>query len=255
MLPILQLGPLTLRTPGLALLAGLWLALELASREGVRQGLDPDQIYNLGFSSMAAGVLGARLAFVLSHLSLYSRIIPWTRALGTVFSPTSGTEVGWVGLLIGLIVATGLARRWRMPPLSLLDALAVGGAIMVVAVGIAALLGGWMVGVPSTLPWAIRLQGMTRHPTQAYFALAGLAALLAVMRLRRSGPHPPGMVAQVVALALGVGVLLIEPLRADSPVIGPGVRLPAVVALGVIVAAMAGFAARAPAAAEDAHQA
>lgn len=246
MLPILQLGPLTLRTPGLVLLAGLWLALEMASREGARRGLDPDRIYNLGFGGVAAGVLGARLAFVLGHLGLYARITPWTRALGAAFSPTAGTEVGWAGLLIGLAVAGWMVRRRRMPLLPLLDALAVGGMVTAAAVGVAALLGGWMIGAPAALPWAIRLQGAMRHPTQAYFALAALAALAVAWRMRRRGPYPPGVAAQVVAIVFALAVLLIEPLRADSPTIGPGLRLPAVVALGVLVAALAGFAARAP---------
>ncbi len=48
MLPILQIGPLTLRTPGLTLLAGLWIGLEVASREGARRGIDPNKVYNLG---------------------------------------------------------------------------------------------------------------------------------------------------------------------------------------------------------------
>jgi hypothetical protein len=50
---------------------------------------------------------------------------------------------------------------------------------------------------------------------------------------------------------LSLAVLLIEPLRADSPVLIAGVRTLQVIALGVLVAALAGFAWRAPAAQPD----
>jgi phosphatidylglycerol:prolipoprotein diacylglycerol transferase len=265
MLPILQIGGLSLRTPGLALLAGLWVGLEVSSREGMRRGISGDHLYNVAFYGLIAGVLGARLAFVAAHLKLYISITPWTRALTSAFALATGTEIAWAGLLIGLAVAAFFTYRWQIDPLDLADSLAPGVAIVAISIGLANLLSGNMLGIETRLPWAIPLRGADRHPTQVYFALVAALALVATLRLRATrsatGKHsgkaklraesaigfPPGMVMQVVLLILSAGILLIEPLRADSPVLGTGIRLWMVVAVVMMVAMLAGFAARAPA--------
>jgi len=264
MLPILQIGGLSLRTPGLALLAGLWIGLEVASREGMRRGISGDRLYNVAFYGLIAGILGARLAFVIAHLNLYLSITPWTRALTSAFALATGTEISWAGVLIGLAVAAFFTWHWQLDPLDLADSLAPGLSIVAMGIGLANLLSGNMIGVESRLPWAIPLRGADRHPVQIYFMLVAALALFAALRLRapqaasgnrrgkakqRAGTvtdTPPGTVMQIVLLILSAGILLIEPLRADSPVIGAGIRAWMVVAVVVIVAMLAGFAARAP---------
>jgi prolipoprotein diacylglyceryltransferase len=265
MLPVLQVGPLTIRTPGLVLLAGLWIALELAAREGARRGIDEDRINNLSLMMLAAGVIAARLAFVLFHLDLYTRITPPTRAVFAVLALSPGTEVWWIGLLAAFGVAVRAVRRHDLPPLDLADSYALAIPAITVAVGLANLLGGGMLGLPTAFPWAITMGGAPRHPVSLLLALIGAAALALALRFRapepargvRSGKAkqrareaapavPPGFLTQIVALVLSTGILLIEPLRADSPVIGPGLRIWQIGALVVLVAALAGFALRAP---------
>ncbi len=268
MLPILQLGPLTIRTPGLVLLAGLWIALEFVSREGARRGIDGDRIYNLSLTMLAAGVIASRLAFVLFHLDLYTRITPPTRAVFAVLALSSGTEVWWIGLLAAFGVAVRAVRRHDLPPLDLADSYALAIPAMTIAIGLANLLGGGMLGLPTGLPWAITLGGAPRHPVPLLLALIGAAALALALRFRAPEPTrgkrsgrarqrahrdappavPPGFLTQIVALALSTGILLIEPLRADSPTIGPGLRIWQIAALVVLTASLAGFALRAPAA-------
>jgi phosphatidylglycerol:prolipoprotein diacylglycerol transferase len=251
MLPVLQVGPLAIRTPELPLLAGLWIALEFASREGARRGIHPDRVYNLSLLMLAAGVIAARIGFVLFHLDLYMRITPWTRAAFAVFAVSSGTEVWWIGLLAALGAAVRAVRRHDLSPLDLADSFAPAVAVMAIAIGLANLLGGGMLGGPTGLPWAITLGGAPRHPVALLLALTGGVALMLVLRRRARResrpPAPPGALIQLVALVLSVGILLIEPLRADSPVIGPGLRAWQIGALVVLVAALAGFALRAPA--------
>jgi phosphatidylglycerol:prolipoprotein diacylglycerol transferase len=247
MLPVLQIGPLSIRTPGLVLLAGLWAALEVASREGVRRGIDGNKVYNLGFYALVVGVLGARMGFVLFNAVLYARITPLTRFVGSVLSPTPGTEVPWVGVLLAAVVVAYLIRRWRLDPLALADSFAPAFAILGIAIGLATLLSGDMYGVETRLPWAINLWGAARHPTQLYLALACAGNLALLLRLRsKEDALPPGMLFQVSLVILSLTVLLVEPLRADSPVLAAGVRTWQVIALGVLAAALVGFAWRAP---------
>lgn len=271
MLPVVQIAGLTLRTPGLAFLAGLWIGLEVSSREGMRRGISGDRLYNVAFYSLIAGVLGARLAFVITHLNLYTSITPFMRMVLSIVALAPGTEIGWAGVLVGLGVAAYFTRRWNLAPLDLADALAPGVAILAIGVGLANLLSGEMYGVETQLPWGIPMWGSIRHPTQIYFMLVAGGALFAALRLRSSEPvrskrsgkakkhrkegtaqrdYPAGFVMQIVLIVLSAGMLLIEPLRADSPVIGDGIRVWLIVSVAVITAMMGVFAFRAPARAE-----
>ena len=118
MLPLLQIGGLTIRTPGLALLAGLWIGLEVASREGIRRGIDGEKLYSLGFYALIAGILGARFGFVLLNLDLYTGITPWTRALLSVFALAPGTESPWAGVLVA--VGVDVAKTTEMSSMRML---------------------------------------------------------------------------------------------------------------------------------------
>jgi len=276
MLPILQIGPLTLRTPGLALLGGLWFGLELASRAGTRRGISEDHIYNLGFFTLLAGVLGARLGFVLTHFKLYTGITPPGRALLSVFALSTGTETLWAGLLAASAVAVYLVHRWKLPVSALLDSYAPGIALFVIALGIANLFSGDWYGVETRLPWAITLWGASRHPTQIYLALAGLLTLGLLLRREHrvfadhmpgkrgskakaqvrtaQAPPQPGVSILTLSLMLSLTLLLIEPLRADSPVIFGNIRTWQVAALGTLVATLLAHSMKAPLQLTDADQ-
>jgi phosphatidylglycerol:prolipoprotein diacylglycerol transferase len=194
------------------------------------------------------GLLAARLSFVIVHSATYLKITPWDRALGAAFSLTPGTEIAPLGILAALAVVSLLVRRWRLSPLNAIDAYSAGFATLGIAIGAAALLGGDMYGVETNLPWAIQLWGGHRHPVQVYFMLACAANLAILWRIekQRGKTLPPGMLGQLFAVMMGLTLLLLEPLRADSPVIFGNIRLLEVIGLAGLVAALVGFALRAP---------
>jgi len=245
MLPVLQLGPLAIRVPGLVVLAGLWLGLEAASRAGSRRDLSPDRIYALGFWSIAGGAIAARAGFVLANQSIYQQIQPAERALLSIISPAPGTEIEWIGLLASLAIAALLATRWKIPPLDLADAFTPGLAVMAIGVSIANLLSGEAYGVETALPWGVDLWGAHRHPVQVYTGLAFAAIFVGLWRCQ-TRPSPAGTLAQWFLILSGVTVLLIEPLRADSPTLWAGIRTPQVIALIVMLIGLGAFIYRAP---------
>jgi phosphatidylglycerol:prolipoprotein diacylglycerol transferase len=245
MLPLLQLGPVSIRAPGLVVLASLWLGLELASRAGSQRGLNPDRIYTIGFWSVVGGALAARAAFVLANLSIYQNIQPATNVLLSVISPALGTEIEWVGLLASLAIAALLIAHWKVPPLDLADAFTPGLAVMAVGASIANLFSGQAYGIETSLPWGIDLWGTRRQPIQIYTGLAFAVVSLILWRRQRL-LYPAGMQAQWFLILSGVVVLLIEPLRADSPTLWAGIRTPQVIALIAMVSGLGGFALRAP---------
>ena len=62
MFPYLRLGPFIIPMASLALLAGLWVGLPLIEREAVRLKINASTLSNVIFSSLLAGLVGARLA-------------------------------------------------------------------------------------------------------------------------------------------------------------------------------------------------
>jgi prolipoprotein diacylglyceryltransferase len=212
-------------------------------------------VYSIGLAAIISGVIGARLGFVLVNLSLYVSISPWTEALRSAFSLAPGTEIGWMGVLLAAAVVMLLIRRWQVPPLALLDAFAPAAAIMILFIGLANLLSGDMAGMPTSLPWGIWLWGMKRHPTQILLMLAGVVILIILWRLgglKGAGNRSdaldarPSFYAQIVLIMLAVAILLIEPLRADSPVVFDGIRTWQVIGLTGLLIGLSGFMLTAP---------
>lgn len=248
MLPFVQVGPLTLRTPGLALLAGFWIGLEISSRFGRRRGICDDVVYNVGFWVVLGAVLAARFVYVLLNLGVYTGIEPLGRGLLAVIAPVPGNENPIAGVLVGIGIFIYLARRNGVDLLTLLDAFVPTIALMAAAIGLSNLFGGDLYGIEANIPWSIELWGAERHPTQLYLFGAGLLILASQMWLeyRSDSDLEPGAVFQIGMLALGAALLLIEPFRADSPVILDGIRLWQVIALGVMLLSLSGFVVRSP---------
>lgn len=67
-LPSIGIGPLSIRTFGITVAAGVILGAWIAARHAERHGIARETTYRLGMRMVLFGVVGARLTFVLSHL-------------------------------------------------------------------------------------------------------------------------------------------------------------------------------------------
>lgn len=231
MLPVLQLGPLAVQVPGLVLLAGVWIGTTVAERWARRLGLSPALIANMIFYALIAGLLGARLGYVLRFLSLY------LEAPLAVLSLNPSTLSLPDGLLVGIVVAFVYGQRKGLPLWSTLDALAPALAVFSIALGVAHLASGDAFGQPTDLPWAIELWGDSRHPTQIYEVLLGGGVLYAVWRAGASRLFPGAVfltwAALQSAVRLGLGGL-----RGDSVIVLGILRRGQLVAFAILLAAM-----------------
>ena len=72
MYPTLLIGTVAIPTYPLLMLIALWAGLWLAARRADRLGLDGDHVYNAGLYGLIAGIIGARLWFVLAHWENYA---------------------------------------------------------------------------------------------------------------------------------------------------------------------------------------
>lgn len=231
MLPVIQIGPLALQTPGLIILLGFWLALEMAGRQGARHGLNRNVISSAGFYGALTGIVGARLGYVIQHWPVYRENLLGVLALNPqTLQPAAG-------LLAGVVVAGLYLRRRGVPLRPLLDAATPGLAVFVSALALANFASGEAFGAETSVPWAIYLWNAPRHPVQLYELAGGLVILLLLWQAGRDVPTPGLLFLLFVAL-YGGARLLLEPFRASSAAIFGGLRAAQVTGLGATLAAL-----------------
>lgn len=181
MMPILRIGPLSLPAPELAIIlsvyAGLWL-METWLR---RQGRNPDAQSNLVLFSLGAFILGGRLGYIGQHWAAFAGNPADMLSLNRdLFDPFFGTAAAVVFALV-------LAQRKQMPPALTLTALSLFAAAVLVGADLAAYASGSAYGSASSLPWAVDLYGMRRHPSQVYQLLLDLLGIGAWLLLLSRG--------------------------------------------------------------------
>lgn len=236
MLPILPVGPLAIPVPSLVILIGLWLGLTLAEKYAPRFGIKPADLYNLVLLMLLAGMLGARLAYVLRYPTAFAG------NLGSIFSLNLGLLDPLGGVVIALLIGVIYGQRKHLSLWSTLDALTPLLAVFMLAQGVAHLASGAAFGAPADLPWTIELWGAHRHPSQVYEVLAAALILALIwpgrglIRPARSGVYFLGF------LALSAGArLFLEAFRGDSQVILAGLRSAQVIAWAILALCLLGI--------------
>jgi prolipoprotein diacylglyceryl transferase len=234
MFPILQLGPLAIQVPGLILLVGVWIALNLVEREAPRYKLSAGTLSNLILVGLIAGIVGARLWYAVRFIDVYIE-----NPL-SLFSLNPSTLAAEEGMLTGLITAVVYGGRKDLRLLQTLDVLTPGLAVFGLALGFSHLSSGDAFGAPSSLPWAIELWGEGRHPTQVYEILVALLSLALVWRIRKWKVFSGFLFLSWLGLA-ALSRLLIEGFRGDSVIVFGSLRSAQVVSLVVLVLVMVGM--------------
>ncbi|MDO8362885.1 MAG: prolipoprotein diacylglyceryl transferase [Actinomycetota bacterium] len=229
---VLHLGPLDIHAYGLMIALGVVAAVWLAGRRMEAAGVGTrDDMSSIAVWAVSAGVLGARLYYIVTDKSL-----PWKHPDRWIKVWEGGLGIPG-GLLAGIVVAMIVAERRGVSPGGLFTA-AAPAVPLAQAIG---RIGNWwnqeLYGRPTTLPWGLEIDdqhlpssgeypsGTLFHPTFLYEALwnLGLMALLIVigkrMKLR------PGRLLVIYVLGYAIGRFWIEGLRIDSANAAGGWRL------------------------------
>lgn len=231
MLPTILIGSIALPTYPLLLLVALWAGMWLAAYRAQYLSLDGDHVYNAGLYGLLAGIIGARVWFVLSHWENYAPNL--TQALSLSRSALSVGE----GLIIAGLVVLIYLQRNKVPLGDFFDAAAPGLALALIIGSIGALLGGEALGLPADLPWAVEIGGTARHPIQVYEAGAALLILVILFVGRRWRPWPGFQFWLFVALH-SFSRLLLEIFRARPYLINDGYLAVQILALAALVVAL-----------------
>ena len=219
--PILfSFGPFHLYSYGLMLAIGFLAAMAFAERQAQAAKLDPQKIQTLGLVSLIAGLVGARIGYILLNLPFFMD------QPAEIFRVDHGGLVFYAGLLAGVAAGIFQIRKSKLPLWVTLD-LMIPSVVLAHAFGrVGCFLNGCCYGKPSTLPWVVRFPGdlVARYPTQLY----EVAALLAIFfLLRRVGGRStrPGTVVLIYGLAYGTWRFFVEFLRGDNPIVGGGLTV------------------------------
>lgn len=186
---IFEWGPIHVRSYGLmlavAFLVGTWLGL----REARRLKLDEDKLVTVILVVLVASVLGARTLYVIEHVGEFRR--QWTG----VFALWQGGLTLYGGVVAGTVAGLLAAKRLDLPMWSVADALTPSLALGTMFGRIGCYLNGCCYGHPTDVPWGVTFPpdsfaglefgNALIHPSQLYFALAGLALFALTWLVRR----------------------------------------------------------------------
>ncbi len=217
----IPIGPLDIHIYGLLIGAGVIAAISITTRRYEARGGSGSDIEKILIRAVIWGFLGARLAYVSTHLSRFEG--EWWK----VIAIWEGGLALFGGLTAGSVTAILLLRRRGLDYRPLIDSAAVG---IPVAQGI----GRWgnyfnqeLFGTPTDLPWALEIDPARRpaayadaatfHPTFLYESLWNLAVVVPLLIwLDRRKVLPPGGLFLVYAILYAIGRFGLELIRTDT---------------------------------------
>lgn len=210
-----KLGPLTVRWYGVIICLSILAAIAVAHQETKRERLNPDELLNLVLLLIPAGVIGARLYYVIMHWPRYAQ------NLAEIPMIWKGGLAIHGGILLAVLAIWLYCRHKKMSFLRWAD-------IIVLGVILAQALGRWgnyvnaeLYGpvieegsVWSWIPFQVFAEGAYHHPTFFYeflWDLLGFFLLFVLIRRR----HRVGSIFGIYLIFASFGRFFIELLRTD----------------------------------------
>lgn len=222
MIKFLPLGPLRIPTYGLMLAIAAIVATWLVEMEFRRKKLGKNVGWDSAVVAIIAGVIGARINFLIEHPELVRQSLGHALLSGAGLTWYGGFALGLVGVLI----------YWRVRKVKLLDgldavapALALGYAIGRIGCQLS---GDGDYGRPSTLPWAMSYArglvwpkeyveaGIRVHPTPVYEILLMTGVFVLLWTWRKKAAR--GVIFAAYLAGQGLERFLVEFVRRNPPV-------------------------------------
>jgi prolipoprotein diacylglyceryl transferase len=216
----IDLGPFSLRYYGLAIALGVLAAVWLARRRYAAVGGDPVVVDAVAGWTVAAGLVGARIGYVLPRLDRFA-----TNPLDAL--AIWGGGLTFFGALAGGLLGAAWALRRRGVPIGLFVTVAAP------AIPLAQAIGRWgnyfnqeLYGRSTDLPWALEVEPAHRvapyeaaetfHPAFLYESLWNLALVAVLLWVDRRYELRRGGLFFVYLVGYGIGRFWIELLRVDT---------------------------------------
>ena len=208
---------LEIRWYAICIVLGIIAAVILCMKRTPIYGIEPeDRVLDMVLWVIPIGVVGARLYYCLFEWDSYK-----DDPISILYIHQGGLAIHG-GLIFGLITAAIIAKKWGHGILKWMDLIAPG-----IAIGQA--IGRWgnyfnseAHGTPTTLPWAIEVNGELVHPTFLYESIwcLLLCIFLCVFEKKRKKAFD-GQIICLYVILYSVERYFVEGLRTDSLWIGP----------------------------------
>ncbi|ARJ07583.1 prolipoprotein diacylglyceryl transferase [Cnuibacter physcomitrellae] len=219
-----QLGPLTVHTYALCILAGIAAAIVITGRRMTARGAPSGFVLDVAMWAVPLGIIAARFYHVFTHVNDY--FYPGAN-LWNVFAIWDGGNALYGSMLGGAVGIAIACRRAGVRFLSFADALAPG---MLIAQSLGRL-GNWfnheLFGLPTTLPWGLQIEstnpkfpadlpaGTLFHPLFAYEIVWNLVGVVIIVLLERRFDLRWGRTIAVYLIWYGLGRSWLEAIRID----------------------------------------
>jgi len=210
-IPYLRLGAWNISTHGLLIAAGFLTAELLARREARRRGLSADIVDDAAIVAVLAGLIGARLVYILilgRGMGFVEMLEVWRGGLSS-----------HGGYIFGILAGLSYFKFKKVDILNYADAV-IPYMLIGWAIGRVGCFLNWdSYGKITNVAWAVVVGNEPRHPTQLYesfgysaaFALTRLKAVRAFWKDRRKGSEA------ALALMLFAFVRFIVDFYRDDP--------------------------------------
>ena len=221
---------------GLLVGLGMVAAVVLSYRRAPRHGLESERVLDVLIWSIPAGVVGARLYYVIFQWDQYKG------DLKSILNIRGGGLAIHGGILVGVGLGVLLLKYvWKEDVLAYVDLCMPG-----VALGQA--IGRWgnyfnqeAYGRETSLPWSMLINGRQVHPTFLYESVWCLLLCAFLVWLADSGRQKfKGQILCLYLMLYSVERFFVEGLRTDSLMIGP-LRQAQVISLVLFAAGVAGY--------------
>jgi prolipoprotein diacylglyceryl transferase len=216
----IPIGPLRITFYGIFVATGVAVAWWLTKRRFEARGGDPLVAEQILIRTVAYGFVGARLAYVSTHLDRFEG--EWWK----VVAIWEGGLALFGGLTAGAVALVLSARARRAELGALLDSVAP-------AVPLAQALGRWgnffnqeLFGTPTDLPWGLEISPANRpaaypdaetfHPTFLYESVWNVLLAVTIVVLGHRFPSLQGRLVGIYFMGYGLMRFLLELIRTDT---------------------------------------
>ena len=243
---LFHIGNFSLPTYGFLVSLGVLLGLWISVRNSQKQGIDPDNAWNLGILVVLAGIIGAKVLLIVNDWGYYTSHPREIFSLGTL--QAGGVFSG--GLIAALAASVWYMRRHRMPLLGTCDAFAPGLALGHAIGRVGCFAAGCCYGKPTNAFWGVTFTnplaeywvGTPLHkslePTQLFEAAVELANFFFLTWLFARKKFDGQVIAAYLFL-YGIARFFLEFLRDDpgrGEVFGGIMSGTQLIAIGLVVA-------------------
>lgn len=201
---ICTIGQFSVYSYGLMLAVAFLVSSTLASIEAKKQNIPPDTIFNLFFTALIFGILGARIFYVIENLHYYLN-----NPIEIIMLQRGG--LSWFGGLMLGILSSVLYLRKKLPIYKIFDLIAPFIALAQAIGRIGCLLNGCC-------------YGKTIIPIQIYSSFL-LLLIFSILRFLQQKPHKDGQIFFTYLLLYSIKRFFIEFWRMDNAIILLGLTL------------------------------